>query len=101
MSQAPFTIGWASACILGQFDAGVRLVKALFLTVRSGLGASLVRRISTCCAVGFSSQPSCEVCHLYHELVVGVNQGLVVDFHIRDCGRELCQHGFFRGRGCS
>ena len=100
MSQAAFPIGRASACILGQFEAGVRLVKALFFTVRTGIGALLVWRISTCCAVGVLFQPSCEVCHLCHELGVGGNQGLIVDFHRRDCGRELRQNDLLLGRGC-
>ena len=89
MSQADFPIGRASACILGKFEAGVRLVKDLFFTVRTGLGESFVRYISTCCAVRVSSQTSCEVCHLFHELGVGGKQGLIVDCHRRDCGREL------------
>ena len=42
MSQAAFRIGRASACIYVQFEASVRLVKALFLAMREGLGASLV-----------------------------------------------------------
>ena len=100
MSQADFPIGRASACIIGQFEAGVRLVKALFFAMRAGLGDFLVRRIFTFCAVVVLAQPSCEGCHLCHELGVGGHQGLVVDCHRRDCGRELCQHEFFRGCGC-
>ena len=45
MSQADFPIRQASTCILGQFEAGVRLMKALFFAMREGLGASLVRLI--------------------------------------------------------
>ena len=100
MSQAAFPIGQASAYILGQLEAGVRLVKALFFTVGTGLGASLFRSSSTCCAVRVSSQPSCEACHLCHELGVGGNQGLIVDCNLRDCGCELLQNKLFCGRGC-
>ena len=100
ISQSAFQIGRASDCILGQFEAGVRLVKALLFTVGTGLGDSLVQISSTCYAVGVSSQHSCEVCHLFHELGVVGNQGLVVDFHCRDCGRELLQNDLFRGCSC-
>ena len=100
MSQADFPIGWASTSIIGQFEACIRLVKALFFTVRIGLGYFLVWCIFTCCAVGVSSQPSCEVCHLCHKLGVGGNQGLIVDCHRYNCGYEFCQHNLFRGRGC-
>ena len=55
MSQAAFPIGRVSACILGQFEAGVRFVKALSFTVETGLGDLIVRRSSTCCAVGVLS----------------------------------------------
>ena len=74
-------------------------MKALFFAIRADLRDLLVHRICTCCAVGVSSQPSCEVCHLCHELGVGVNQGLIVDCRRRDCGRELLQNDLFRGRG--
>ena len=48
MSQAAFSIGRASACILGQFENGFRIVKALFFAVRTGLGDLLVRCSSAC-----------------------------------------------------
>ena len=41
MSQAAFPIGRASACIIGQFEAGVRLVKALFFQCGQVLGLHL------------------------------------------------------------
>ena len=70
MSQAAFPVGRASDCILGQFEAGIRLVKVLFFAMREGLGALLVRRIFTCCAVGVLAQPSCEGCYICHDVGV-------------------------------
>ena len=70
MAQAAFPIGRASTCIIGQSEAGIRLVESLLFAVRTGLGDSLVRRCSACFAVGVSSQPSCEVCHLCRKLGV-------------------------------
>ena len=75
-------------------------MKALFFTVMTGFGASLVCRIFTCYAVGVSSQNSCEVCHVCHELGFCGNQGLVVDCHRRDCVRELLQNDLFHSGGC-
>ena len=97
MSQADFPIGRSSACIIGQFKAGDRVLKVLFFSMMEGLGSLLVRRICTCCAVRVSAQPSCEDCHLFYEIVVGGHQGLVVDCNCRDCGRALYQNDFF---GC-
>ena len=72
MSQAAFPIGWASTCILGQFEAGVKIVKALSFAMRAGLRASLVRpHICTFCSVGISAQSSCESCHLGYKVGVG------------------------------
>ena len=58
MSHADFPIGQTSACIIGQFEAGFMLVKALFFATRSGLGSSLVPPICTHCTVEVPAHPS-------------------------------------------
>ena len=100
MSQSTFP-NWEGVCLhCWPVRGRCQDVKALFFTVRTGIGALLVQSTSTCCAVGVSSQPSCEVCHLFHELGAGGNQCLIVDCHYRDCGCELLQHDLFCGRVC-